>query len=114
MTTTLVRPQEANETSLFPLPDDLADDRSADDIAAHGIDHDDFEKNEHHGSVVVDYKPGDYPPEPEVTTAIEQSADAAVAEAQDTEADPRQQHLLPRLPSRRLPPLPSLRRPHLP
>ena len=93
MTTTLVRPQEANETSLFPLPDDLADDRSADDIstsdiAAHGIDHDDFEKNEHHGSVVVDYKPGDYPPEPEVTTAIEQSADAAVAEAQDTEADP--------------------------
>ena len=93
MTTTLVRPQEANETSLFPLPGDLAEDRSADDIstsdiAAHGIDHDDFEESEHHGSVVVDYKPGDYPPEPEVTTAIEQSADAAVAEAQDTEADP--------------------------
>ena len=70
MTTTLVRPQEANETSLFPLPGDLAEDRSADDIstsdiAAHGIDHDDFEESEHHGSVVVDYKPGDYPPEPE-------------------------------------------------
>ena len=74
MTTTLVRPQEANETSLFPLPGDLAEDRSADDIStsdivAHGIDHDDFEENEHHGSVVVDYKPGDYPPEPEAAEA---------------------------------------------
>ena len=74
MTTTLVRPQEANETSLFPLPGDLAEDRSADDIstsdiAAHRIDHDDFEENEHHGSVVVDYKPGDYPPEPEAAAA---------------------------------------------
>ena len=74
MTTTLVRPQEANETSLFPLPGDLAEDRSADDIstsdiAAHGIDHDDFEENEHHVSVVVDYKPGDYPPEPEAAAA---------------------------------------------
>ena len=74
MTTTLVRPQEANETSLFPLPGDLAEDRSADDIstsdiAAHRIDHDDFEESEHHGSVVVDYKPGDYPPEPEASAA---------------------------------------------
>ena len=72
MTTTLVRPQEANETSLFPLPDDLAEDRSADDIsgiAAHGIDLDDFEESEHHGSVVVDYKPGDYPPAPEAAAA---------------------------------------------
>lgn len=60
MTTTLTRHQEAKETSLFLLPDDLAD-----DIAAHEIDHDDFGENEHRGSVVVDYEPSDYPPEPE-------------------------------------------------
>lgn len=60
MTTTLTRHQEAKETSLFLLPDDLAD-----DIAAHEIDHDDFGENEHSGSVVVDYEPSDYPPEPE-------------------------------------------------
>ena len=60
MTTTLTRHQEAKETSLFLLPDDLAD-----DIAAHEIDHDDFSENEHSGSVVVDYEPSDYPPEPE-------------------------------------------------
>ena len=60
MTTTLTRHQEAKETSLFLLPDDLAD-----DIVAHEIDHDDFDENEHRGSVVVDYEPGDYPPEPE-------------------------------------------------
>lgn len=85
MTTTLTRHQEANETSLFLLPDDLADDRSADDIAAHEIDHDDFVENEHSGSVVVDYEPDDYPPEPEVTTAIEQPVNTAVAETQATE-----------------------------
>ena len=76
MTTTLVRPQEANETSLFPLPDDLAEDRSSDDIssiAALGIDHDDFGENEHHVSVVVDFKPGDYPPEPEAAEAEAQA-----------------------------------------
>lgn len=60
MTTTLTRHQEAKETSLFLLPDDLAD-----DIAAHEIDHDDFGENEHSGSVVIDYEPSDYPPEPE-------------------------------------------------
>lgn len=86
MTTTLTRHQEANETSLFLLPDDLADDRSSDGIAVHDIDHDDFDANEHHGTVVVDYKPGDYPSEPEeVATAEEQPVNAAVAEAQATE-----------------------------
>ena len=60
MTTTLTRHQEAKETSLFLLPDDLAD-----DISANDIDHDDFGENEHRGSVVVDYEPGNYPPEPE-------------------------------------------------
>lgn len=93
MTTTLTRHQEAKETSLFLLPDDLAEDSSADDIAAHDIDHDDFGENEHRGSVVVDYKPGDYPPEPEITTAIdttsiEQPANAAVADAQAEEEFP--------------------------
>ena len=78
MTTTLVRPQEANETSLFPLPDDLAEDRSSDDIstsdiAALGIDHDDFGENEHHVSVVVDFKPSDYPTEPEAAEAQAQA-----------------------------------------
>lgn len=64
MTTTLIRPQEADETSLFPLPDDI--DSSTDGISAHEIDHDDFGENEHSSSVVVDYEPDDYPPEPEI------------------------------------------------
>lgn len=93
MTTTLTRHQEANETSLFLLPDDLADDRSSDDIspndiAAHEIDHDDFGENEHSGSVVVDYESGDYPTESEVATADEQPVSAAVAEAQAAEEFP--------------------------